>query len=80
MQGLDPNDIVAILNELQFGHLQRRVCTEDSPMAMADKDRYRWTHPDALELGPYLNLVKCECPHCGLAFTCLPRPVTPTTH
>lgn len=77
---LDPNDIIRAMAEARYGHLPRRVCTADSPMAQADKDAYRWGHPDARELGPFLNLVRCACPHCGLEFTCLPRPAGETPH
>lgn len=69
---LDPNDIVRAMAQMQFGHLERRVCTAEAPMQATDKDRYRWGHPDAKTLGPFFNLIKCECPHCGLVFTCLP--------
>ena len=72
----DPNDLIQALNDAQYGHLMRRLCTAEAPMAMADKDRYRWSHPDAKVLGPFFNLVRCECPHCGLNFTCLPPPPT----
>lgn len=41
-------------------------------MPQADKDRYRWSHPDAEVLGPFFNLTRARCPHCGLAFTYIP--------
>lgn len=69
----EANDIVRELVEMRFGHLQHRTCTAGSPMQHADKDRFRWHHPDAVEEGPLFNLVKCRCPNCNLTFTCLPR-------
>ncbi len=62
------------LSEARYGHLPERVCDAASPMPMAEKDACRWHHPDAVEDGPFFNLVRCTCPHCGLSFTCLPRP------
>lgn len=41
-------------------------------MRWAEKDRFFWTHREARILRPFFNLVLCECPHCRLAFTCLP--------
>lgn len=67
------NDVVRELVEIRFGHLPHRTCTAESPMRLEDKDKYRWHHPDAIEDGPFFNLVKCTCPHCELIFTCLPR-------
>lgn len=62
---------------LAYGHLERRVCTAAAPMPLADKDQYRWSHPDAVEqdLGnnPFCNAVPYECPHCKLFFMAKPR-------
>ena len=69
----NPNDLVRDIVETRYGGLERRVCTADAPMQAVDKDRYRWGHPDAVEVQPYFNLVLCHCPHCDLSFTCLPR-------
>ena len=69
---IDASALVRDLTEARFGALERRFCTALSPMQPADKDRYRWGHPDAVILKPFFNLVLCECPHCKLAFTCLP--------
>lgn len=69
----DLNWLVRQIANDRYGHLERRVCTGDSPMVMEDKDRFRWGHPDAVEVQPFLNLVICRCPHCGLTFSCLPR-------
>jgi len=73
----DLDTLMRLLNEGMYGHLQRRTCTADAPMAEADKDRYRWSHPDAEFLGmaPTANPVEiCRCPHCDLTFNTFPRP------
>jgi len=70
---MNADDLVRSLNDLQFGHLEHRNCTAESPMPEADKDKYRWHHPEAKEGMPFFNLVVCTCPHCGLSFSCLPR-------
>lgn len=54
------------------GALPRRYCTADSPMPMADTDKYQWGHGDAVALGPFFNLVLYRCPHCGLTFHAAP--------
>jgi len=70
----DPlNDILRHFSDLQYGHLEHRTCTEASPMPAADRDIYRWHHPDANELGPFFNLVLCECPHCNFIFASFPK-------
>lgn len=69
---MNPNDIARAVRDLRYGHLPRRTCTRDAPMPQADKDRYRWSHPDAEVLGPFFNLTRARCPHCGLAFTYIP--------
>jgi hypothetical protein len=74
---IDPDYLVRLIRQAQYGHLQHRFCTVDAPMPMADKDRYRWSHPDADVIGqvPAANrLDLCRCPHCGLTFTSFPRP------
>jgi hypothetical protein len=48
--------------------LPRRYCVKDSPMPMADKDKYQWGHPDAVDVGPFLNLRLYRCPYCDLTF------------
>lgn len=68
------DELVQALTELRYGHLERRVCTAELPMAAADKDRYRWGHPDAVSEGAFFNLERFRCPNCGLTFTCLPDP------
>jgi hypothetical protein len=69
----DPNDLVSAINDAQYGHLEHRRCTKESPMPYGDEKRYRWSHVDAVVLRPFFNLVVCRCPHCALTFTCLPR-------
>jgi hypothetical protein len=74
----DPDSFARAMHERLHGHQERRVCTADAPMPEADKDRYRWSHPDA-EVGErvsiFANVVNlCKCPHCGLTFTSFPRP------
>jgi hypothetical protein len=75
---LDPDLLARVLNEMTYGHLERRFCSADAPMPEVDKDRYRWSHPDAVELDrqvPTANkVVVCRCPHCDLTFTTFPRP------
>lgn len=66
------NALVQALADVQYGHMERRICTAASPMAMADRDTYRWGHPDAKQVGTYFNLITCACPHCGLRFNCVP--------
>jgi len=51
-----------------------RFCTADAPMNAEDAGRFFWQHRGAKVLRPFFNLVLCECPNCGLAFTCLPPP------
>lgn len=48
--------------------LPRRYCEAGNPMPMADKDKYQWGHPDAVEVAPLYNLMIYRCPHCGLHF------------
>lgn len=67
------DDIVRLVGDLQYGHLEHRDCTAEAPMRHEDKDRFRWHHIDAVVDGPFFNLVRCTCPHCGFSFTCLPR-------
>ena len=70
-----PDDmIVRLMNDLVFGHLQHRDCTAEAPMRDEDKDRFRWHHLDAVQVGSFFNLITCTCPHCHLSFNCLPRP------
>ncbi len=71
----DPNALVQALADARYGHLQRRLCTAEEPMALADKDRFRWGHPDAVSQGPFFNLERFLCPHCTLMFTCVPAPL-----
>lgn len=74
---MDPDYFTRMLNQQMYGHLERRMCTAEAPMPEADKDRYRWSHPDARVIGrlPTANSVDlCRCPHCGLSFTSFPRP------
>lgn len=61
------------LHKARYGHLEHRFCSKVAPMPDADRDRFRWHHPDAVMLGPLLNLVECRCPNCGLKFTCFPE-------
>jgi hypothetical protein len=77
MTGPDPDQVARQAHQALYGHLERRMCTAEAPMPMADKDRYRWSHPDAEVTGraPAINRVDlCRCPHCGLSFTSFPRP------
>lgn len=74
---MDPDYFARWLHQQQYGHQERRVCSAEAPMPEPDKERYRWSHPDALVLGrlPAANAVDvCRCPHCGLTFTSFPRP------
>jgi hypothetical protein len=48
--------------------LPRRLCDAASPMPMADKDRFQWSHPDAEFIEPFFNLGLYKCPHCKLTF------------
>lgn len=57
--------------------LPRRYCEAGAPMPMADRNRYQWGHPDAVEVRPFFNLVIYRCPHCQLEFHAAPRPATP---
>lgn len=66
------DDVLRELANLQYGHLEHRTCSEAFPMKREEKDRYRWSHPDAVRVGDFFNLIICECPRCGLRFTCLP--------
>jgi len=73
----DHDYIARAIHQHLYGHLERRVCTADAPMPEVDKDRYRWSHPDARVIGrpPTANVVEvCCCPHCMLTFTSFPRP------
>lgn len=60
------------MGQARYAHLERRTCSADAPMDHADKDTYRWSHPDATAIEPYFNLMLYECPHCQLCFTALP--------
>jgi hypothetical protein len=74
---IDPDYLVRLLAQMQYGHLEFRVCRPDAPMAMEQKDDFRWYHPDAVEVGEIVvanRLIVCHCPHCDFRFTCLPRP------
>jgi len=76
-ESLDPDYLVRWLREQLYGHLERRLCTADSPMASIDVENYRWSHPDATVIRrlPAANVVfLCHCPHCGLTFPTLPAP------
>jgi hypothetical protein len=54
--------------------LERRECTADAPMPIADKDKAFWIHHDAVDVGGFFNLSLFTCPHCNLTFHALPRP------
>ena len=54
--------------------LARRYCEIRSPMPIADKDKYQWGHPDAVEMAPFFNLMVYECPHCKHVFHAEKRP------
>ena len=74
---IDPDELARRINQMLYGHQERRFCTAESPMPEADMDRYRWSHADAEVIGraPAANVVDlCHCPHCGLTFTSFPRP------
>lgn len=64
--------VVRALTERRYGHLERRTCTAEAPMQEADKDKYRWGHPDAVQTGTFFNLNTYTCPHCGLSFNAQP--------
>jgi hypothetical protein len=70
---IDPDALVRALHIAQHGHLERRYCEAGAPMKYEDKDRFMWGHPDAQQVGTFLNLTTYLCPHCGLRFNCLPR-------
>lgn len=73
----DPDLVARGIHQRLYGHMERRVCSAEAPMPLADMGLYRWSHPDAVVLGrvPARNAVDlCECPHCGLQFTSFPRP------
>jgi len=69
----NPDALVRALHVVMQGHLQRRYCEADAPMDWADKDKFMWGHPDAVQVGTFLNLSTYKCPHCNLTFNCLPR-------
>lgn len=70
----DPDYLARLVHKAIHAHLERRYCSAEAPMAMADKDSYSWGHPDSEVLESGLGgLVRCRCPHCGLEFTCFPR-------
>jgi hypothetical protein len=66
--------VVQALHAATYGHLEHRTCTAKHPMQMDDKDKFRWHHINAIEVGTFMNLVVCKCPECHFVFTCLPRP------
>lgn len=73
----DPDLLVRLINQMQYGHLERRFCEAGAPMPMEQMDAYRWSHPDAVEVDEIVTanrLIVCVCPHCKLRFTCQPRP------
>jgi len=67
------DELVRGIHRAKYGHLEQRVCTKDAPMPAADKDRYLWSHADAVEVRKFFNVIVCQCPNCGLEFTCFPR-------
>lgn len=66
------NDLAVALYREKYGNLERRICTAEAPMAEADKDKYRWSHPNAIYREPFFNLALYECPHCKLMFHAVP--------
>jgi hypothetical protein len=48
--------------------LPRRCCTAERPMQPQDRHRYQWSHPDAVAVEPFFNLVIYRCPHCTHTF------------
>ncbi len=46
------------------------ICSKEQPMAMEDRQKYYWSHPDATFLRPFFNLGLYQCPHCNLTFHC----------
>ncbi len=66
------DQLIRMLHAAKYGGMVRKICTEAEPMPMAEKDQFRWSHPDGKVIKPFFNLVLCECPHCKLVFTCLP--------
>ena len=75
----DPDYLARLINEQMYAHMERRFCEAGAPMPEADKDRYRWSHPDAVVLDdptpPLAHAVDVvRCPHCGLTFMTFPRP------
>jgi hypothetical protein len=70
---IDPDVIVRALHVAMHGHLERRYCEADAPMDPDLKDDFMWGHPDAVQVGTFLNLSTYKCPHCKLTFNCLPR-------
>jgi len=69
---IEPDALARALHNAMHGHLERRYCTADEPMPPEDVKRYMWGHPDAVQVGTFLNLVTHTCPHCKLTFNCLP--------
>ena len=65
MADIDPDYIARLIHQQRYGHMERRVCTAGAPMPEADKNRYRWSHPDAIETDqqvPTVNkVVVCHC-------------------
>jgi hypothetical protein len=66
--------------------LPPRTCTAASPMRLADKDAYQWSHPEARYIAPYFNVARVplfRCPHCGVTLDgpvrlrTIPSPVPP---
>lgn len=57
--------------------LERRYCTAEAPMPMADKDKYQWGHADAVDVGAFFNLRLYTCPHCKFTFHAPPREAQP---
>lgn len=53
--------------------LERRDCTAQAPMPMADRNRFYWIHADAADVGAFLNMRLYTCPSCGFTFHAPPR-------
>lgn len=66
------HEIAVALGKAKYAHLERKFCTKEFPMPMEDKDKYRWSHPDAAFHAPFFNLHTYHCPHCGLYFNVAP--------
>lgn len=74
---IDPDVLTRALHQMLYKHLDHRTCTAAAPMRPDDKDRFRWSHPDAAVIDQVIAanvLDLCRCPHCGLLFTSFPRP------